>query len=112
MKVPVKKKSALRKGNEFLRSTLVESAKAASHTKDTYLSAQYHRIAARRGANRASVAVAHSILIIIYYVLKKGKPYEELGSDFFNKLNEQGTIKRATKILESMGYEVSRKEEA
>jgi hypothetical protein len=51
-------------------------------------------------------------LIIIYYVLKRGKPYDELGSDFFNKLNEQSVVKRATKILESMGYEVSHKEEA
>lgn len=107
-----KKRSALRKGNEFLRSTLVESAKAASHTKDTYLSAQYHRIAARRGANRACIAVAHSMLTIIYHVLKKRKPYEELGSDFFNKLNEKNVVKRATKILESMGYEVAHKEEA
>lgn len=56
-----------RKGNKKLRSTLVEAAKAAARTKDTYLSSQYHRLAARRGANSATVAVAHSILSMAYY---------------------------------------------
>ncbi len=70
----IKKSSKTTKGNEFLRTTLVECAKAAAHTKDTYLSSQYHRIAARRGANRASVAVAHTILVIIYHIIKSEKP--------------------------------------
>ena len=56
-----------RKGNKSLRSTLTEAARAAAHTKGTYLSAQYHRIASRRGANRAAVAVGHSILVSVYH---------------------------------------------
>ncbi|GKS09829.1 hypothetical protein YDYSY3_08290 [Paenibacillus chitinolyticus] len=64
-----------RKGNKKLRSTLVEAAKAAARTKETYLSSQYHRIDARRGANRATVTVAHSILSMVYYILKRKQPY-------------------------------------
>lgn len=65
-------------------------------------------IAARRGENKAKIAVAHSILVIVYNVLKKRISYNELGADYFNKLNKQGVVKRATKVLESLGYEVSK----
>lgn len=87
---------------------MVEAASSLSHTNDTYLGVQYHRIAARRGENKAKIAVAHSILVIVYNVLKKRIPYNELGADYFNRLNEQGVVKRATKVLESLGYEVSK----
>lgn len=73
------------KGNKKLRSSLVEAARAASRQKDTYLSAKYHRIAARRGKNRAAVAVARSILVMIYYMLTPREPYKELGTDYLNK---------------------------
>lgn len=66
-----RKSSRTRKGNEKLKSVLIEAARAASRTKNTYFKSQYHRIAARRGANRAAVAVAHSILTVIYHMLKK-----------------------------------------
>ena len=58
------------KGNRWLRQTLVQAAWAASHTKGTYLSAQYHRLAARRGKKRAMVALGHTLLVIVYHVLK------------------------------------------
>ncbi|EGD50854.1 transposase IS116/IS110/IS902 family protein [Thermoanaerobacter ethanolicus JW 200] len=81
-----KQKSArTRKGNQKLRSSLIEAARAASRAKDTYLSSQYHRIAARRGANRAAVAVAHSILIIVYHILKQKQPYIELGPTYYEE---------------------------
>ncbi|EGD50039.1 transposase IS116/IS110/IS902 family protein [Thermoanaerobacter ethanolicus JW 200] len=81
-----KQKSArTRKGNQKLRSSLIEAARAASRAKGTYLSSQYHRIAARRGANRAAVAVAHSILIIVYHILKQKQPYIELGPTYYEE---------------------------
>lgn len=65
------------KGNPWLRSALVEAAWAAIYTKNTYLSAQYHLLAARKGAKRAVIAVAHTILVSIYHMLKKGTNYRD-----------------------------------
>lgn len=67
-----------RKGSPWLRSGLVEAARGASRT-DSYLAAQYRRLAARRGGRRAAVAVAHSLLVICYYLLRDGGTYQDLG---------------------------------
>ncbi|MGB9793286.1 MAG: IS110 family transposase [Desulfofundulus sp.] len=96
-----------RKGNPHLRAALVRAARAAARTKGTYLSALYHRLAARRGGNRAAVAVGHAILVIIYHMLKKGTPYEDLGPDYFDKLNERAAVSRAVARLEALGYKVT-----
>jgi transposase len=101
-----RKKAKTTKGNPLLRTTLIQAAKAASRTKDTYLSAQYHRIAARRGANKATVAVAHSMLVIIYSILKNHLPYQEMGADYFAKINAKAIKNRAIKQLEMLGYQV------
>jgi transposase len=101
-----RRKAKTTKGNPLLRTTLIQCAKAAAKTKDTYLSAQYHRIAARRGANKAAVAVAHTMLIIIYCMLKNHLPYQEMGADYFAKVNSKATAKRAIKQLEMLGYKV------
>jgi len=101
-----RRKAKTTKGNPLLRTTLIQAAKAASHTKDTYLAAQYHRIAARRGANKAAVAVAHSILVIIYSMLKNHLPYQEMGADYFAKVNSKAIANRAIKQLEMLGYQV------
>lgn len=101
-----RRKAKTTKGNPLLRTTLVQAAKSASHTKDTYLSAQYHRIAARRGANKATVAVAHSMLVIIYCMLKHHLPYQEMGADYFAKINAKAIKNRAIKQLEMLGYQV------
>ena len=76
------------RGNKKLRSSLIEAAHAVSRSKKTYLSAQYHRIAARRGKKRAAVAVGHSILVIVYHMLKRKVPYQDLGPDYFDKRRE------------------------
>jgi len=102
-----RKSGRARKGNKNLRKILIEAARAASRSKNTYLSAQYHRIAARRGSNRACVAVGHSILIIAYHILKDRTPYYELGANHYEKINEQATVKRAVKKLESLGFKVT-----
>lgn len=95
------------KGNQKLRSTLVEAARAASRTKNCYLSSQYHRLAARRGANRAAVAVAHSILTIVYYILKRRQPYIELGPTYYEERRRQAIINQSIKKLESLGCKVT-----
>ncbi len=96
-----------RKGNPWLRAALVEAAWAASRAKGTYLSAQYHRLAARRGAKRALVAVAHTLLVIIYHVLTTGEVYRELGADYFDRRNKEALARRLVKRLATLGYTVT-----
>jgi len=95
-----------RKGSSWLRILLVEAAHAAAHTKNTYLSAQYHRLAARRGKKKAMVAVGHTILVIIYHMLQQQKSYEELGGNYFDERERQDTEKRLVRRLEKLGYQV------
>jgi transposase len=95
------------KGNRALRSGLNQAAWAASRTKATYLSAQYHRLAGRRGKKRAIVAVAHSILVISYHILKRHQPYHELGGDYFDERKKESVAQRLTKRLEKLGYQVN-----
>ena len=102
-----RKNGRTRHGNPHLRHALVEAAHSAARTKDTYLSSQYHRIAARRGSKRAAVAVAHTILVIIYHMLKKGTLYQDMGSKYFDQLNRDAVARRAIKRLEALGYIVT-----
>ena len=96
-----------RKGSPWLRQLLVEAAHAAAHSKNTYLSAQYRRIAARRGAKVALIAVGHSLLTIIYQMLSEQQPYADLGGTYFDEQDRQGTQKRLVRRLEKLGYQVS-----
>jgi transposase len=73
------------KGNPWLRSILVEAAWGAVNTKGSYLKAQYHRLAVRRGAKRAILAVAHTILVTIYHMLRRGTTYQELDGNYFEE---------------------------
>ncbi len=100
-------KCKTRKGNPYLRAVLVRAARSAARTKGTYLSALYHRLAARRSGNRAAVAVGHAILVIIYHRLKKGTRYPDLGPDYFDKLNERATVSRAVARFKALGYTVT-----
>lgn len=103
----VKKKSGrTTHGNKQVKSVLTEAAWAASRTKDTFYTARYHRLAARRGKKRAIVAVAHSILKSVYHVLKDDVPYHELGAEYLNSRIEEKRRKYLQKELEKMGYEV------
>ena len=94
------------KGSRWLRTALVQAAWAASHTKETYLSAQYRRLAARRGKKRALVAVGHTLLVIIYHVLKKGTTYRELGADYLDRLGSERLTRQLVKRLERLGHKV------
>ena len=95
------------KGNTWLRVTLVQCAWAASHTKNTYLSAQYKRLAARRGKKRALVAVGHTLLSIVYAVLKKKGTYQELGADYLDRQDKEGLARRLLKRLGKLGLKVT-----
>ena len=83
-----------RKGNRWLRQVLIEIAHVASKTKDTYLAAQYRRIAARRGKKRALVALGHTILVIVYHILTRREPYRDLGPAHFDELDRQRVEQR------------------
>jgi len=95
------------KGNHALGVALNQAANAASHTKNTYLAAQYRRLAARRGKKRALVALEHSILVMAYHMIKRREPYHELGSDYFDKRRPEATAQRLIKRLEKLGFQVS-----
>jgi len=95
------------KGNRALCTALNQAAHAAARTKDTYLSAQYRRLAARRGKKKAIVALEHTILVIAYHLISHNEPYRELGADYFDKRRPETTAKRLVKRLEQLGYVVS-----
>lgn len=92
--------------NRHLRSALVEAAHAAGKT-NTYLGEKYRRIARRRGKKRAAVAVARTILVIIYHLIRNGSEFIELGSAYFDQLKPQSTQQWLTKRLEKLGFKVS-----
>ena len=100
-------RSRTRKGNRWLRRALTEAAWAASHAKDSYLAAQYRRLAARRGKKRALVAVGHSLLGVIYHMLRDHKEYQDLGPDYFNRLEPERLRRYLVKRLQGLGYDVT-----
>ena len=98
-----------RKGDSWLRTALIEAAQsAAGRTKDTYLNSQYLRVKRRRGHKKAIVAVAHSILVAAYYVLRDQVPYEELGGDYFVRREDHDRLtRRLVRQLERLGQHVT-----
>jgi transposase len=96
-----------RKGSRWLRQVLVEIAQVASKTKNTYLAAQYRRIAARRGKKRALIAVGHTILTIVYTLLTRQQPYQDLGAAYFDQREQHRVERRLVQRLERLGYAVS-----
>jgi transposase len=98
------------KGNRWLGSALSQSAWAAARKKDSYFQAQYRRLAGRRGKKRAIVAVAHSLLTIIYHMLKDASEYRELGCHYFDKLNAHRLLPHLLKRIKDMGYQVTLQE--
>jgi transposase len=96
-----------RKGSPWLRTLLVQAAHAGARKKDTYLGAQYRRLAARRGKSRAAVAVGHTILIIAYHLLRDGTDYHDLGPRYFDERDRRAVEHRLVRRLEGLGYTVS-----
>ena len=100
-------RSRTRKGNRWLRRALTEAAWAASHTQDSYFAAQYRRLAARRGKKRALLAVGHSLLVIIYHVLKRQMEYQDLGPDYFDRLEPERLRRYLVRRLQGLGFDVA-----
>ncbi len=96
------------KGNRHLRVALVEAAQGAARTKDTYLRAQYEQIKRRHGHNKAIVAVAHSILIAAYYMLRDDIAYHDLGGDYLARRSDpERMTRRLVAQLERLGHQVT-----
>lgn len=96
-----------RQGAQWLRRTLIEAARAGSRTKGTYYSAQYSRIARRRGPNKAAVAVANSMLSTIWHLLRNGALYEDPGAGYFEHRNDPAVeAKRLARRIEALGFDV------
>ena len=97
-----------RKGNGWLTDALTQAAWAAARSKDTYLAAQFARIARRRGAKKAARAVAHSILVIAYHLIERGTSYDDLGGDFFaRRLDTDRRTANLVRQLEALGHKVN-----
>jgi transposase len=96
-----------RHGDRALTVALVQAAHAAARSRKTYLSAQYHRLAGRRGKKRDIVAVANSILVICYHIIQRKESYRELGGDYFDQRRPDATAKRLLKRLQHLGYDIS-----
>ncbi len=96
-----------RHGSRWLQATLTESAKAASRSKGTYLSAQYTRLRGRRGPGKATGALRHSILIAAYHILDQKIAYRELGADYFDRRTTEQRTKRLVRQLEKLGHTVT-----
>jgi transposase len=96
-----------RKGCSWLRSALIEAGWAAARHRSSYLAAQYHRVARRRGAKRACVAVGHSILTVAYHLLSSSNEYSDLGADFFERANKDRLKEGLLRRLRRLGYNVT-----
>jgi transposase len=96
-----------RPGDRWLKGVLGEVAWTIARSRDTYLSAQFRRIARRRGVYKAVVAVAHSVLVIVYHVLRTGQPYADLGPDYFDRLDADRLQRHHVHRLRELGFEVA-----
>jgi transposase len=101
-----RRKAGIGPGHKLLRAALAEAAQAAAKS-DSYLAAQYKRIKARRGAQKAVIAVAHSILVIAYYIIRDGTTYQDLGYTYFEDRDKDALIRHLTTRLERLGKHVT-----
>jgi transposase len=98
--------SRIRDGNKYLRAALVQAAWAAVRKQDTFLRAYFGRLSARRGKQKAIVAVAHKILVVIYTLLKTGQLYEERGAAALDENQKERLVHRLEKRIAKLGYNV------
>lgn len=102
-----KKSGKTTKGSRWLRQALVQAAWAASHKKDSYFTAHAHNLMRRRGRKRGLVAVAHSLLLVVYHILKKGTEYVDLGFSFLDRMRAKHLVRYHTKRLQELGLTVT-----
>ncbi len=101
-----RRSTRIRDGNGWLKPLLVQSAWSASRKKDSYLRAQFHRLKARRGAKKAAVAVAASLLTIAFHLLRDGTLYKDLGAGHFDQRDKRRVTRRLLRRLADLGVEV------
>lgn len=99
-----RRSSRTTKGNKLLKTTMIQCAHSAVMVKSSYFCAQFQRISARRGRKRAYVAVAHSMLIAVYHMLKNGQVFSDLGADYYNQFNKERKINACLRKLQSLGW--------
>jgi transposase len=102
-----RKPAAAREGNRWVRRILCQAAWAVTRKKDCYLAAQFKRLAARRGLKRALMAVAHSMLVIAYTMLKRDHPYSELGANYFEQIQKDRLQSYFIRRLQALGLTVT-----
>jgi transposase len=102
-----RKSTRIRDGNHYLRSTLVQAAWAAIKVKDSFLAAFYRRLAGRRGKQKAIIAVAHKILVIVYTLLKTGQVYQERGAAALDEQQKERIVHRLERRIAQLGYKVN-----
>ncbi|MGZ8797828.1 MAG: IS110 family RNA-guided transposase [Thermoanaerobaculia bacterium] len=100
-------KNRSRQGNPYLKSILVQAASSAINTNGSYYQSKFRRLKQRRGHKRALVAIAHAMLVTIYYMIKKGEPYRELGANFVTDYENGRKKNDLVKQLQKLGYSVS-----
>jgi transposase len=98
-----------RKANRYLKRAMCQAAWAASHTKNSYLSAFYRRMSVRKGAQKAIMALAHHMIVVIHQVLSRQEEYVEFGGDYYDQRNKPRTVARLVMRLSRLGYEVDLK---
>ena len=102
-----RKPARSRPGNKSLRNALVEAARAASRSKNTYLAAQHERLSRHLKGKKATVAVAHTLIVIIYHVLKDGTVYQDLGPDYFVERDRKAMERNALRVLDRLGFDIT-----
>src|SRR5436305_5916361 len=96
-----------RQGNGYLKATLCQAGWGASRTRRSYFSAQHKRLTTRRGVKRANMAVAHSLLVTCYHLIKTPQDYKDLGPDYFQKTPDpERSAQQMVKRLQKLGYSV------
>ena len=96
----------IRKANRYVKRALCQSAWAASHTRETLLSAFYRRMRIRKGEPKAIIALAHHMITIVYNILARGESYVEVGGDYYERRNKVKVVNRMVQRLNRLGYQV------
>ena len=100
------KRRGARKGNPYLKATLMTAAICASRTRGTYLRDKFHRLRARMGTKKAAMVVAHKILLAVFHMLQRIVTFTDLGADYLDRLDKHRTAKRLVRRLDALGYDV------
>lgn len=102
-----RKRASIGRGNNWLRTTLIQAAHAAARVKESYLSAFYQRVMRRSGKKKAIVALAHKILVLAYTLVRKREHYQEPGAAYLDERQQDKLLHRLRQRIEQLGYNVT-----